>query len=258
MVTKNESYEKETIASHPGALKLAQRVSSSQLSVTSSESAISNDQQDYSAKYNEHELPENSRSNPSRALQAIVAGTPAVKPVDESTRGPTIRTTHLLNPETQMRKSESEDSDVIASGSDNISESEDENKSAIYNKQPQASSTGRYNVQQVTSSTPAGRDADLPPAYARDAVASGRDATAPPANARDAAASGRNATVPPANARDAVATGRDAAAPPANSRDAVATGRDAAAPSANARNAAASGTNPNSIFLFFICFSLTI
>jgi hypothetical protein len=146
---------------------------------------------------------------------------------------PTIRPSQV-NSRPAVR-SESEKSDSLPSGSDNVSESDDEDRSAAYNAQPQAPTRGRSNVPQVISSVPAGRDSNPPQANIR--VPAGRDVNPPQANTR--VPPGRDFNPPETNARVTTTTQN----PPYTARTTT---------EVNPRQAVASGTNANRKFFVFL------
>jgi hypothetical protein len=93
-------------------------------------------------------------------------------------------------------KTESEESDGVGTGSDNVSESEGEDRSAAYNEQPQAPPTARVTAPQVTTVTPLTRGAVPPQRDARATTTenpSARARTTTDNTARQQVASGTNA-----------------------------------------------------------------
>ncbi len=92
-------------------------------------------------------------------------------------------------------KTESEESDGAKSGSDNVTESEDEDQSAAYNEQPQASSITRSGLPKTTPDTTVTRGPATPQRDARATTTenpSARSRTTTTNNTRQPAESGTN------------------------------------------------------------------
>jgi hypothetical protein len=254
-VTTNETDEETTTGSRPVVTKFAQRISSDQPTMSSSGSITSDDQEDYTATYNEHEPSSNSRPNPSESIKAMVTNAPIAQPIDARTRErinagnqpqqrsedihPTPPTIHpSTNSRAQVRKSESEETGSEISGSDGVSESEDEPKSTIPINQmpPTPTTTSRTTVQQNTTSTSAVRSSNTPQTNTRG--------TTPQTNARGTTAQNpppvRSSNTPQPNAR-----GTTAQNPPSTSRTTT---------DNNARQAGGTAANPNSKFFCNLSF----
>jgi len=271
-VTTNETDEETTTTGNrPVVTKFAQRISSDQPTISSSGSITSDDQEDYTATYNEHEPSSNSRPNPSESIKAMVTNAPIAQPIDARTRErinagnqpqqrsedirPTPPTIHpTTNSRAQVRKSESEESGSEVSGSDVVSESEDEPQSTapINPMPPTPTTTSRTTVQQNTTSTSAVRSSNTPQTNTRGTTAQNpppvRSSNTPQTNARGTTAENpppvRSSNAPQTNAR-----GTTAQNPPSTSRTTT---------DNNARQAGGTAANPNSkfsiIFLFFFSY----
>lgn len=176
--------EDTTTANTPrAAVKLARRVASDELSDTSTDGTISDDDH-VSGGYNSHDLPGKSQDNPSHAIHALAAHVPVAKP-DDAVR----ERIAAANNETQQRSDDIHPIPPItreqpgnnadntygrgSSGSEDISGSEEEESSAADNLQP--SSTTRPTT---SDTTPLGRDNPAPQANARfPAVAAPQNTT---------------------------------------------------------------------------------
>ena len=178
----DQEEETTTASATPIVIKPAKRLSSSQQSDTSSGSTISDDEQKHPATYNEHE-----------PTQTLVKNTPIMKPDDTPRQRfnnvdnraaqrsedihptpPMMHSAHMGSTSrtapTSSRtllKAESVESEGLGSGSDNVSESDGEDRSAAaaaYNAQPQATPTARITTPQVTNTTPLTRGEATPTA----------------------------------------------------------------------------------------------
>ncbi|CAF3294347.1 unnamed protein product [Rotaria socialis] len=196
---------------NPTVPKFARRISPDRSSMASSEEDLSIDEDDYPAKYNEHDHKHSSFAQPNTvgAIDKSVSRAPIQESVPPTIHKPELNATSATDPRHPLKPLASDESLSYPSRSDQMSDSDNENNIPT-------SSAGAYNVQQHPISTPGGRNAPVPQ--------TGRDV--PLQAARDAPPqTGRNA--PPQTGRDAPPqTGRDAlsqaakGAPPQTGRDA--------------------------------------
>ncbi|UJR31578.1 hypothetical protein I4U23_019065 [Adineta vaga] len=247
----------------PEGVKLAARISSGQYSRNSMGSTGSDSEDDYTAPYSDHDHPTNTPSRLPQSVNTLAVTTPVVQPVsgardrnavanqvplrseDIRPTPPTIRpATNGHNP---AQGSGTERSGSEMSGSDQVSDSEDDKKPSIPTNPVPPSTTSRSNVQQNPATTPGGRSATTgPPPNSRDTVAANPPTTSRTTvenNARGAAGASTNPgttarTTVENNARSAVAAGNA----PTNARTTVEN---------NARAAAGAGAvvNPNLHFV---------
>ena len=213
-------------------------------------------EENYSAKYNEHEHP---------SIAAVATTVPVIRPNDEINRArdsagnqavqrsedihpapPTLRSSQpnpngSMPPRVQVRKSISEQS-ATATGSEIESGSEDEYPSTAASTQVTAPLNPPTNARNAAAAAP------NPPTNDRNSAAAANNprnaavaAPTPTANDRNAAAAANNPRNAAAAAPTPTTNDRNAAAAANNPRNAAAA---APTPTANDRNAAAAANNP--------------
>ena len=162
-------------------VKPARRVASGELSDTSTDATISDDE-DAPSAYNEHDSPGKSQDNPSDAIHALAAHVPVSKPDDMIRERianannqaqqrsedihpapPTIRVTEPSNTPGPMENT-ADKSYGRGSGSEDVSESDEEESSAVDNQPTQPSATTRPTTSETT---PLARDNPAPQPNAR-------------------------------------------------------------------------------------------
>ena len=176
---EEEDEEEKTVeTSPPVVLKPAKPISSRQSSMTDSESATSNEHEEFLATYNEHEQQRNLQLNNRRSNNDVTTSVPRLgatehaiskhfdvtnQPVERSKDihpiPPTIssvqRNTGLQTAfRTPGKKNGSPESGTVKCESDTSSESEDESSPSASDNRSSASPTTRSHVRRIPHSTP--------------------------------------------------------------------------------------------------------